>query len=244
MTLEQNIVDIMQKKLEDGTIEKIVEEKLTKAIDDAVSDLFKWNGDGKKSLDEKIKSVMVPVIEKHDFSEYITKLDCILSEIINKTNLADNTTILENFKNLMIEPTEKVIDVTKIFEKYKKYVLNNVDKSDLEYCDGYSYVEVKMSFDEIDDNRYFKNLFTNAKIVFECKVNDEEVENLEYTVMLYKYKNKDNDWSIKLYNDIDINSLRYLSEFEVFMMQLNRSFVKVKIDDEYKTEEVEIEEEY
>lgn len=63
------------------------------------------------SVKEKVSSVMIPAIERHDFSEHLVKLDTILTEIINKTSLADNQKILKNFKELMIEDSTKEISV-------------------------------------------------------------------------------------------------------------------------------------
>ena len=50
MTIEQNIAEMLQVKLTDGTIEKVIEDKLTKCIDECMRVLepegvliFKWN---------------------------------------------------------------------------------------------------------------------------------------------------------------------------------------------------------
>ena len=99
-TLEQAISRIINEKLNDGTVERIVSEKLEEAISGAMNDVFGWNGKGKgkEELRKRIQDIIVPAIEKHDFNKYLVKIDTVLTEIINNTNLADNERILENFK--------------------------------------------------------------------------------------------------------------------------------------------------
>lgn len=108
MNLEERITNAVMEKLTDGTVEELVKKNIESAINKSLEDTFSWSGAGKKMIDEKVKEVIVPVIERHDFNQYIVKLDSILTEIINQTSLADNKEILENFKALMVEPGEKV----------------------------------------------------------------------------------------------------------------------------------------
>lgn len=242
MTLEENISGIIAKKLEDGTIEKVVEEKLTAAIDSAIGDIFRW-GDGEKAIKEKLKEVMVPVIERHSFNDYVVKLDAVLTNIINQTTLVDNKHILESFQELMTEPEEKTVKLSTIFDEYKKYVAKNVDTYGLEAnCeDGdpyYDYVEVSIDVEK-DKERYFCSSFDNAKIVFTCE--HDKKEELEYTLHVYKDKDID-EWSIfrtGIEETVNINSLRNLSNFEIMILKLSRSFTKIEMDIESDSDEVE-----
>ena len=242
MTLEEKMSEIISKKLEDGTIEKIVEEKLTSALESAVSDIFRW-GDGEKAIKEKLKEVMIPVIERHSFNDYTLKLDSVLTNIINQTSLVDNKHILESFRELMIEPEYKEIKLSIIFNEYKKYVAENVDTDGLEAnCeDGepyYDYVEVSVDVEK-DDNRYFKSSYDDAKIIFACE--HDEKEELKYTLQVYKNKDA-KQWSIlKIGIDetIDINSLKNLSTFEILLLRLSRAFVKIEMDIDYDSDEIE-----
>lgn len=242
MTLEENISGIIAKKLEDGTIEKVVEEKLTAAIDSAIGDIFRW-GDGEKAIKEKLKEVMIPVIERHSFNDYTVKLDSVLTGIINKTTLVDNKHILESFQELLTEPEEKTVKLSTIFDEYKKYVAKNVDTYGLKAnCeDGepyYDYVEASV-YVEKEEERYFSSSFDNAKIVFAC--DHDKKEELEYTLTVYKDKDKD-EWSILtavINETVNINSLRNLSNFEIMILKLSRSFTKIEMDIESDSYDVE-----
>lgn len=232
MDFEKKILSILDKKLNDGTIDKIIEEKLKKGVSEALDGVFGYRGEAKEAIEGKIKEVMVPVIERHDFNQYMVKLDSCLTEIVNSTNLADNKRILENFKSLLKEPDYEEIQISKIFEQYCEHVAKNVDTSNLEAnCeDGEPYYEnVTASMEvEHEDKGWFKSSYDDCVVKFTC----EDDEDLNCRIRLYKEGNKDK-WSILNCTDsIEINSLRNLSDFETFLSVLKRGFVKIILDTE------------
>ena len=81
MSLENNISEVIQKQLQGDLVEKIVGEQLEKCVRNAVDSLFGNWGDCTKIVEEKIKEVMVPQLEKYDYSEHIVKLDEVLTQI-------------------------------------------------------------------------------------------------------------------------------------------------------------------
>ena len=231
MNLEERITNAVMEKLNDGTVEQIVKVSVETAIKKSLDDLFSWSGAGKKMIDEKVKEVIVPVIERHDFNQYIVKLDSVLTEIINQTSLADNKEILEKFKELMIEPSEKVIKLSAIFQKYCEYVAHDIDTTELEArCDDsepyYEHVTAEMEVEH--EERWFSSSeWCNVK--FWCEAD----EKLNKELRLYRSRD-DRNWTISYVMDTfcDINSLRNLSQFDIFLMTLKRAFVDVELDTE------------
>ena len=73
-----------------------------------------------QTIKDRVKNILVPFIESYDMSEYIVKLDQVLSDVVNSTSLVENKKILENFQYLMVEPTEKEIKLSEIFKEYKR----------------------------------------------------------------------------------------------------------------------------
>jgi len=124
---EQKILNAVSEKLNDGTVEKLVQQYIEKSVSRTLEELFSWSGDGKKLIEKKLSEVIVPVIERHEFNQYLIKLDSVLTEIINATVLVDNRKILENFKELMIEPNRREIKLSEIFSRYCKHVAKNID---------------------------------------------------------------------------------------------------------------------
>ena len=231
MNLEERITNAVMEKLNDGTVEQIIKGSVESAIKKSLDDLFSWSGAGKKMIDEKVEEVIVPVIERHDFNQYIVKLDSVLTEIINQTSLAENEKILENFKSLMVEPDMKVIKLSDIFKKYCEYVAHDVDTDDLEACcdDGEPYYESVTANMEVEHEDTWISSNNRCRVKFSC----EEDEDLNKELRLYKSKT-DNNWNIswEINTFCDINSLRNLSDFDIFLMTLRRAFVDVELDTE------------
>ena len=231
MNLEERIQNAVMEKLNDGTVEQIVKGSVESAIKKSLDDLFSWSGKGKKMIDEKVEEVIVPVIERHDFNQYIVKLDSILTEIINQTSLADNKEILENFKALMIEPSEKVIKLSAIFQKYCEYVAHDIDTTELEACcdDSEPYYEHVIAEMEVEHEERWFSSSEWCRVKFWC----EKDESLSKELRLYRDKT-DRNWNIsyEMNTFCDINSLRNLSDFDIFLMTLKRAFVDVELDTE------------
>lgn len=45
---EQKIVNAVNGKLSDGTVEKLIEQKIEKAVSEALDNIFRYGGKGKK----------------------------------------------------------------------------------------------------------------------------------------------------------------------------------------------------
>lgn len=234
MNLESSIKDVITKKLEDGTVEKLIEEQLEKGINQALSQLFGSYGDVTKLLEQKVKSVMVPYLEKRDYSEYIVKLDDVLAEILQEATLP-NQLLLRKFKNLMVPETAKERNVSDLFRMWKEHVAENVETDDLEIdYDGdpsYYPVEVTMTF-EMDDRPSWSS-FDYGTLLFEC----EHDEKMNFAIRLSKYE-KEKEWSMSYRHSPEIRSIRYLSDFEIILMRLDQASTKLILDTDYENDEV------
>ena len=237
MTFEQRISEEVTKQLNSGMVEQLIAEKLEKGIASALDSVFGYNGIAKKAVEEKVKEIMVPVIERHDFNKYIVKLDDCLSEIVNSTNLIDNKKILENFQELMKEPEKKEIRLSEIFEQYCKHVAANVDTSSLETdCeDGEPYYEHVTATLEVEhkDKGWFKSDYDDCYACFKC----EEDENLNCQISLYKKTSSDKWTILKGVDSIDICSLRLVSQFEILLSKINRGYVNIIMDTEDESDD-------
>lgn len=178
----------------------------------------------------------MPAIERVSLDDYTVKLDAVLTEIINSTNLVDNKKILGNFKNLMTEPDKDVISLKDVFEKYKEYVSENVDTSELEiYTDdrpAYQNVTAEVTVDirtSIFGGRF-------CDLVFKC----EEDEKL--TKEIHLYESEGNGFRItRLKSGLDINSLRRMDKFDIFMMRLDRAFCNITDIMDMYDDDIEVE---
>lgn len=238
MNLENSIKDVITQKLEDGTIEKLIGEELEKGIRSSLESLFRSYGDAGKVIEKKIESVIVPYLESYDYSKYITKIDCVLAEILQNTTL-DNRKILENFKDLMEYKEIEEIKVSEIFSHWMEYVADEVSTFDLdvEFDDNPRYEAIEVTLEvEYEEDRDWST-FKNAKIVFECE-HDKEM-NVEIRIKKFK----EYDWELSHVPTHDIRSLRRIDKFSLFLMNLAQSGAKIIIDVEHDDDYVVPEEE-
>lgn len=237
LTFEQRIQNAVTEKLNDGTFERLLEQKLEEAIKKSLDDTLGYFGDSKKLIDRKLNEVMVPVIENHDFNKYLIKLDEALTSIINQTSLEDNKKILENFKELMREPEIKEIKLSEIFKRYCEHVSKNVDTDNLKACceDGepyYEHVTANMDVEHVDKS-WFNSSFDDCYVKFTC----DEDEDLNCQIKLYKGTSEDKWKILSGIDSIEINSLRNLSDFEVFLSVLQRGYVEIILDTESEVDD-------
>lgn len=239
MNLENSIKDVITKKLEEGVVEKLIEEQLENGIKNALKDLLGSYGDVTKVIEEQVKSVMVPYLESYDYSQYITKLDSVLVDVLKSSSL-ENKKLLENFKELMIPKENGDVKVTDLFEKWKTYVANNIETDDLEidYDDEPSYEYVEVSFDVEHGEERSWSSYEQAMIIFEC----EHDEKMNIAIPIHRFTDINKKWTIDYKTASDLNSLRHLNEFEVYLMKLNQGYTRLILDSEFGSDEVEPEE--
>ena len=234
MTIEQSIAEMLQKKLSDGSIEKIIEEKLTKCIGECMENMFRWSGPAKALIEEKLKAVMIPAIEEYDFSKYTLKLDAVLAEIVNSTSLQDNKKILDNFKSLMIEENEEM-KLSDIFDKWCEFVAKEVetDGLEVEYDDGVSYecVGVEMDVENIENIGIYG---PDKKIVcFTCE-HDEDM-NLQFEIYKYDFMK---GYEVSGYGNFNISGLKKLNDMDILLLRLGRDGTKITVDEDYLESDV------
>lgn len=231
--MKEELLKIASESLSSDEVGEIVKEKFMNALENAIENAFRW-GDAKNAIEKKVEEVMVPYIESYDFSEYLPKLDSVLTEIVNSDFCIGNKKVLENFKNLMIEPTQKEIKLTDLFKAWIKQCEKDIDTDGLyiEYDDAVSYqsVDCEMRF-ELEDKPSWSSM-QRAVITFENE-HDEKL-NVEILVSKWIWDNgKEEPYTLSAYKDLTISSLRYLSEFEVLLLRLSRAGTAIIIDEEY-----------
>ena len=231
--MKEELLKIAQESLSSDEVSEIVKEKFKNALASAVEDAFRW-GDAKHAIEEKVKEVMVPYIESYDFSEYLPKLDSVLTEIVNSDFCMGNRKILENFKDLMTNPTQKEIKLTDLFKAWIKQCEKDIDTDglDINYDDdiSYEFVCAEMRF-ELEDKPSWSST-QRGVITFENE-HDEKL-NVEIPVSKWIWDSgKEEPYTLSAYKNLTISSLRNLSEFEVLLLRLSRAGTAIIIDKEY-----------
>lgn len=232
--LENNIKDCIAKELEKGIIEKAISEQLESCIKESIEAMFKWNGCVKKTIEEKIKSTIVPYLESYDYSEYITKLDSVLVYILKNTALP-NKEILENFKELMVNEEIEEIKITDIFKKWNEYCRANIDrdKLDMDYEGGY--ISTSFNVEEVSNGW---SIYKTYMVTFEC----EEDEKLRFEFSIQSRKPDNNrEYTSNYDKPCDLKTLKYMNDFEIFMIRVSEGYKNIVIDSFGDSREIFIE---
>lgn len=229
MNLENEVKDVISQKLTDGTIEKLIGEHVEKGVSKVLESLFSSYGDASKVIEKELKSVMIPYLERYDYSQYLVKLDAVLVDVLKNTN-KDNNKMLENFKDLMIvEEMKNEIEVSELFHIWKEHVAENVETDNLEvvFDDGpsYEYVEVTLEIEEKEGREW--SSYEDATLYMECE-HDEE---MNFEVSLHRWKDSsDKGWRIDYGKKHSMDSLRYLGKLDILMMKLMQNGTKIILD--------------
>lgn len=236
-SLEDSMRDVLGNKLHDGTLEKIIAQNFEKGLNNACSSLFASYGDITKLIEAQLKGVMVPFIETYDFNKYLIKLDEVLVSVL-KSGAGVNKKLLTNFKSLMTEPEEREISIDDLFGKWTKYVSENIETSgrEIDYDDNPTYIEEKCTYIVEIDEKYDWSNYEYGKIIFECEAKDEIDGSMNFEVRISKSVD-DKVWDIHYNSNVNLTSLRRLNEFQILLMRLNQSDVKLVIDDKTEDEE-------
>jgi hypothetical protein len=233
--LSENIVAIISEKLQDGTAERIIAEQFEKTLQSAVQDILRDYGDVGKVLKEKIKSVILPMIEGYDYQQYIIKLDAVLMEVVNSCTI-ENRKILKNFGNLVSAPADDTIEISKLWETYKKYVAAKVDTDGLkvEFHDSPEYECVYVGYYTEWAEKQSWSVFERGMLRFCC--NHDERLNFEVPIIKWTGERRDG-WKINVDSFAGIKSLRYLDDFQILLMNLSQNDVFLLIDDSCDNDE-------
>lgn len=226
--MQEIIKKVYNEKLNDGTIEKIVSDKIDEMVKSCCDDLFTWCGPIKKQMKEKLGEVMSTVVENSDFSQYVQKLTYIINQVLPETALEDYKNIGKAIeetcgsKALSYKDTVKLSDIFKAYcdyvekETFNEYDFDDDDELHDDYDNGGKYTELTLKM-KVDD--YIKFYIDDSYTTMDTK------EREKYTFSLKKWKN-----SVSYYKEIPLSKLRYISQFEMYLIMLSNNSVRIEFD--------------
>lgn len=225
--MKEELLKMAQECLSEEEVKEILKKKFKESIESAIESAFRW-GKVESALKKKIDEVMVPYIEKCDFSEYLPKLDTVLTEIVNSDACIENKKILENFKELSIKQEEKEMKVTDLFDAWIAMCEKKISTTGLEveFGDGpyYESVSCEMIIEERERSTW--SSLHRAVIIFENE-HDEEL-NMEIPISKWDFEK---EYTLDSLGCVDIKPLRYLGEFGMLLLRLQRSGTKIIINE-------------
>lgn len=237
---DEDIKRITDEIMQDGTIEKILREKIEKGFLEAVNSAFRW-GELKDAIEKRVKEILVPYIESYDMSSYIIKLDTILTDIVNQTSLQDNAKILENFQKLMIEPGVEFVTLEDVFGEYKKYVSKNMETSgrDVVWDEEPYYEPIEVTAEIVEEDERPWSDFKHAVLELAVAEEDQQ-EDLNFSIGLSRWEIAYEKKGYSINYDVapSIRGMRWLDDFEIYILRLARAGVRLLDDTQYDDDSV------
>lgn len=240
MDLEKIVKEEMEKAINDGIVAEKAQKYAVKAVEEVTSDLFGYNSEFRRRMRAECEKAMLPIIENYNFENLIPKLDAVLSDVVSQLKTSEYKRILERFKTLVTNKADKKILLSEVFDEYCDYCSKNIDTDNVETCDeGYCYLNCK-----IEVTKGFSYNYSNTlTIKFSCK-EDEEL-NKEIRIHLKLSAILEDDYDIyemtRMQTNINIPSLRYIDDFELFILEMQMQGAEVVKDIESSQEaEVDI----
>lgn len=239
-SFEETLKTSLMMSLDAEVINEIVKKQMEIGINKIIQDMLGYNGDLSNVIKNKVRSVMIPAIENHDFNQYLVKLDCVLTELFNQTSIKENKVILDNFKDLLSDHIPRTMNIQDIFDVWCKHVAENVSTTNLEarHDDDEPYyepIDVQMEFN-IDRGCDWSS-YDWGGIAFICKHDSD----MNREVRVYREKKKpESEWRLSSGNPhLEIRSLRYMKEFDILVERIYRNSVGITIDHDELDAEVE-----
>ena len=186
--IEPIILDCIEKKVEDGTIQNIFEKKIVEAIQNALSNAVGWNSEFMKKMEGKIKSIMSSVADKYDsFPVYVEKLTKCVNDAMSTTaigsyeELGRSLASIAGSKNQFPESMTMKELLTAIAGEIDDIVINVPERSDID--DGYEMENAEFtlsaSIDEFDDYRDTGCAIVTLNVYCESDGENKDIEGEE-----------------------------------------------------------------
>lgn len=252
----KNLINrVFDEKMQDGTIEKIVSEKIDDMIKKICDDQMGWNGAAKKAMEEKLSPIILQAVERSDLSDMVTKITMMINASLRGSEVDQYHDVLQAVRttfgaNDTIKALKEKGKVTlsEIFEKYKEYLQTVYDKDDFDeddiHDDGESVtaaIECSLLVNHENGGYYSWN-----KPGYEVELHTDKSDDQKYQKSGdIRFRLKWNYDSTKLrlcgdFNSMTLYDLRYAPEFILYLATIEREWLPVEIDVEQDDDEVYI----
>lgn len=232
---------VFEEKMHDGTIEKIIADKLDEMVKEICEKQMRWGGAAKKAMEEKLDPIILQAVENSDLSSMVTKITMLINAGLRDSEVESYHDAIASVKELFgandairALREKKTVKLSEIFEKYKEYLDYIYDKDDFDS-------------DEIEDDG------ESATATIECSIRVKTEDSYfswrkpGYVVELSTDKSDDRksgDLRFKLnynydgtqlhlwgdFRSMHLGDLRRCPEFILYLAALEREGIPVEVD--------------
>ena len=240
---------VFDKKMQDGTIEKIVSEKIDEMIKNICHDQMNWNGQAKKAMEEKLNPIILQAVERSDLSDMVTKITMMSYASLRGSEVESYHDVLQAARTLFgandtlnAMREKRVVKLSEIFEKYKEYLQYIYDKDDfdeLDICaDGEKpTASIDCSLRVAEQDRYF----AWNKPGYDVELHTDKSDDQKSGDIRFKLRYDYTGSKLHLYGDFQsmpLTHLRNCPNFILYLAFIEREWIAVELDVEQEDDEV------
>jgi len=240
---------VFEEKMQDGTIEKIVADKINEMVVRVCESQMGYSGDAKKAMEARIAPLFLQAVETCDLGRMVEKITAILNASLRDSDLDKYGSVCDGARALFNGSTElnaarekHVIKLSEIFEEYKKHLEYVFDKDDfdedeIEYGDErQAVIDCTMSVTDDESEFYCKRGY-----VVELSTNKSSNEKTGDVRFRLRWDYCGTELHLKAdLRDLSLSELRYCPPFILYLSCIEREWIRVELDKDYDEDSVYI----
>ena len=236
------INNVIEKKMQDGTVEKIIADKFEEMVTAICNDQMKWNGTAKKAMEEKLNPLILEAVEKSDLSSMVTKITMLINAALKGSEVESYHDVLASIKSIFDTNDDiktlrekKVVKLSEIYEGYKEYLQVLYDRDDFDReditDDGESVtaeIECSLQVAPEDDRG-----FSWRKPGYDVELSTDKSNDDKSGDIRFKLEWDYNGTQLRLYGDfrsLTLSDLRHCPGFILYLAAIEREWIAVEID--------------
>lgn len=238
-SIESLVQECLTKKLEDGTLERLVDSKIEEALGKVIDDTLSWRGDTYNLIKSRTAQVMSEAIERCSFADYTAKLSEVIDNAFENSSVHQYGRICKNIKELLDDDGVefgKTVNLDTIVSKYetfleeyfqdKKYLF---DICDIEDDGEHGYVNLNWALHIIKRHTHL-----DIYDITLC-VDSEDEDLTEDTTITFSIRGGKYDEGYNIYLDTDwrISEIRNLNEVLIYLLKLKQNYNKITLAPNY-----------
>lgn len=206
--------EIVLSKFDNGALQKAVDERTDKLMQDIVNDVFGDYSTVTRAIKEQISNQMIPHIESYNYGDHAIKLEHLLNNVMAHVT-ADSSNLIDNLNTLLDNKKIETASIDNIVDAYSKHVVKNIETDDLEidYDDGeprYMNLTINVNVDDHELNTISRSSNIDRKrITLSC----EEDEDFNTIIDISRWNEnsgiRDRAWHIETVLTEKDNSVSY-----------------------------------
>ncbi len=225
--LEKEVGEQFSKMNESGLLSEMIEKKLSSAIEKSIADsidsIFRYNGDGKKKIEEAVKKALDFDVEKLEIPSYRNSLLNMVKDKLNEITFKDMDVAVKAVDKLISEEVPESVSFEDLMYKF----IDDVKEDDKTEYEGEISIHVddreSLVFIQFDKGSDIENYSCAYNLVLhqDGKIHSFEFENkghqskyqfgesYNYTIADYIYKLYVNGTKITDVQDCDTESIKH-----------------------------------